>query len=107
MRRERIRLHNKGLYVLYCSPNIIRVIKSRRMLWVGHVARMPERRSAYRVLVGISGGKRPFCRPRHRWEDNTKTDPQDGMGRYGLDCYGSDRDCWCALVNAVMNFWVP
>jgi hypothetical protein len=64
------RLHNKELYALYSSPNIIRVIKSRRLRWAGHVARMVERRGAYRALVGKSEGRRPLGRPRRRWEDN-------------------------------------
>jgi hypothetical protein len=68
------RLHNKELYALYSSPNIIRVIKSRRLKWVGHVARMEERRGAYRALVGKPEGRRPLGRPRHRWEDNIKMD---------------------------------
>jgi len=64
------KLHNKALNDLYCSPNIVRMIKSRRMRWVGHVARMGEGRGVYRVLVGNPEGKRPLGRPRHRWEDN-------------------------------------
>jgi hypothetical protein len=67
------RLHNKGLYALYSSPNI-RVIKSRRLRWAGHVARMGERRGAYRALVGKPEGRRPLGRPRRRWEDNIKKD---------------------------------
>jgi hypothetical protein len=59
---------------LYCSPNTVRVIKSRIMRWVGHVARMGERRSVYRVLVEKPEGKRPLGRPRRRWEDNIKID---------------------------------
>jgi hypothetical protein len=66
------RLHNEELYDLYSSPNIIRVIKSRRIRWAGHVARIGDRRCAYRVLVGIPDGKRPLGRPRLRWEDNIK-----------------------------------
>jgi hypothetical protein len=58
------RLHNKELYALYSSPNIIRVIKSRRLRWVGHVARMGERRDAYRALVGKPEGRRPLERPK-------------------------------------------
>jgi hypothetical protein len=71
------RLHNKELNDLYSSPNIIRVIKSRRMRWVGHVARMGEKRGAYRILVGRPKGRRPLGRPRRRWKDNTKMDLQD------------------------------
>ena len=66
------RLHNKELYALYSSPNIIRVIKSRRLRWAGHVARMGERRGAYRVLVGKPEERRPLERPRRKWEDNIK-----------------------------------
>jgi len=61
------RLHNEELNDLYCSPNIVRVIKSRRLRWVGSVARMGERRGVYRGLVGKPEGKRPFGRPRRRW----------------------------------------
>jgi hypothetical protein len=68
------RLHNKELYALYSSPSIIRVIKSRRLRWAGRVARMGERRGAYKALVGKPEGRRPFVRPRHRWEDNIKMD---------------------------------
>jgi hypothetical protein len=62
----------RGVYDLYYSPNIVRVIKSRRMRWVEHVARMGEARGAYRILVGRPEGRRPLERPRHRWEDNIK-----------------------------------
>jgi hypothetical protein len=68
------RLHNKELYALYSSPNIIRVIKSRRLRRARHVACMGERRGAYRALVGKPEGRRPLERPRHRWEDNIKMD---------------------------------
>jgi hypothetical protein len=71
------RLHNEELNDLYSSPNIIRMIKSRRMRWAGHVVRMGEGRSAYRVLVGRHDGRRPLGRPRRRWEDNIKTDLQE------------------------------
>jgi hypothetical protein len=68
------RLHNVELNDLYSSPKIIRVIKSRKMRWAGHVARMGEGRGAYRILVGRSEGRRPIGRPRCRWEDNIKID---------------------------------
>ena len=64
------KLHNVELNDLYSSPSIVRVIKSRRMRWVGHVARVGNRRGAYRVLVGKPEGKRPLERPRNRWKDN-------------------------------------
>ena len=63
----------RSLNDLYASPNIVRVIKSRRMRRAGHVARMGEMRGVYRVLVMKHEGKRPLGRPRHRWEDNIKT----------------------------------
>jgi hypothetical protein len=68
------KLHNDELHSLYSSPNIVRVIKSRRMMWAGHVARMGEERGSYRVLGGRPEGKRPLGRPRRRWEDNIKMD---------------------------------
>jgi hypothetical protein len=84
------RLHKKELYAVYSSPNIIRVMKSRRLRWAGHVARMGERRGAYRALVGRSEGRRPLKRPRLRWEDNIKMDLREvGWGGHGLDQSGS------------------
>jgi len=71
------KIHNEELDILYSSPNIVRVIKSRRMRGAGHVARMGEGRGVYRVLVGKPGGKRPLGRPRRRWEDNIKMDLQE------------------------------
>jgi hypothetical protein len=68
------KLHNNELHSLYSSPNIVRVIKSRRMRWAGHVANMGEGRGVYSVLVGRPEGKRPLGRPRRRWEDNIKLD---------------------------------
>ena len=101
------KLHYEELNDLYCSPNIVRVIKSR-MKWVGHVARMGEGSGIYRVLVGTPKGKRPLGRPRRRWEDNFKMDPQE-MGCGGMDWIklAQHRDRWQALVNAVMNLRVP
>jgi hypothetical protein len=66
------KLHNKELCYLYSSPSIIRIIKLRRMRWTGHVARMGEKRNAYRLLVGKPEGKRQLRRARHRWVDNIK-----------------------------------
>jgi len=71
------RLHNEELNDLYSSPNILRVIKSRRMRWAGHVARVGEERGVCRVLVGKPEGKRPLGIPRRRWVDNIRTDPQE------------------------------
>jgi hypothetical protein len=75
------KLHNDDLRDRCSSPNIVRVIKSRRMRWAGHVARVGEGRGAYRVLVGSPEGKRPLGRPRHRWEYNIKMD----LGEIGID----------------------
>jgi hypothetical protein len=72
--REWRKLHNQELYDLYSSPNIERVIKSRRMRWAGHVERLVEERGVYRILVGKPEGKRPLGIPRHRWEDNIRMD---------------------------------
>ena len=68
------KLHNEELNNLYSSSNIVRVIKSRRIRWAGHVARVGEGRGVYRVLVGKPEGRRPLGRPRHRWEDNIRMD---------------------------------
>jgi hypothetical protein len=77
------RLHNEELNDLYSTPNIIRVSKSRRMRWAGHVARMDDGRGAYRILVGRPEGRRPLGRPRRRREDNIKMDLQEvGLGAW-------------------------
>jgi hypothetical protein len=70
--REWRKLHNEKLNDLYSSSYTVRVIKQRRLKWVGHVARIGQRRGVYSVLVGKPEGKRPLGRPRHRWEDNIK-----------------------------------
>ena len=92
----------------YSLPNIVRVVKSRRMRWAGHVARMGEGRGVHRVLVGKPEGKRPLGRPRRRWGDNIKT----GLQEVGGGCedwmeLAQDRDRWRALVSMVMNLRVP
>ena len=86
---ESRKLHNEELNVLYSSSNSVRVTKSRRRKWAGHVARIGERREAYRISVGKPEGKRPFGRPRHRWEDDSKMDLQEVDLGYGLDRAGS------------------
>jgi hypothetical protein len=108
VRGEWERLHNKELYALYSSPNIIRVIKSRRLRWAGYVACMGDRRGAYRDLVGKPEGRRPLGRPRCRWEDNIKMDLRE-VGWGGIDWIdlAQDRDRWWALVYTVMNLRVP
>jgi hypothetical protein len=84
------------------------VIKSRRIEWAGHVARIVEWRVAYRVLVGKPEGLRPLGRPRPRWEDNIKTELREvGCGCVDWIGLAQDRDRWRALVRVVMNLWVP
>jgi len=102
------RLYNEELNDLHSSPNILRVIKSRRMRWAGHVARMGEERGVYRVLVGKSEGKIPLGRPRRRWVDNIRMDLQEvGCGYMDWIGLAQDRDRWRMLVSAVMNLRVP
>jgi hypothetical protein len=101
-------LHIEKLNDLYSSPNIVRVIKSRRKRRTWHVVRMGKGRCVYRVMVGKPEGKRPLERPRRRWEDNIRMDLQQvvcgGMDWIGL---AQDRDRWRTTVNAVMNPRVP
>jgi hypothetical protein len=84
------------------------MIKPRRMRWAGHVACMGEKRNAYRILVGKPEGRRPLGRPRRRWVDNIKVDLRE-IGQDGVDWVNlaQDSDHWRALVNTVMNLWVP
>ena len=102
------KLHNEELSDLYSLPNIVRVVKSRRMRWAGHVARMAEGRGVHRVLVGKPEGRRPLGRPRHRWQDNIKIDLQEVGGSCGdwMEL-AQDRDKWRALVGMVRNLRVP
>ncbi|KAJ4447230.1 hypothetical protein ANN_09234 [Periplaneta americana] len=102
------KLHNTELHALYSSPDLIRNIKSRRLRWAGHVARMGESRNAYRVLVWRAEGKRPLGRPRRRWKDNIKMDLRE-VGYDDRDCINlaQDRDQWRAYVRAAMNLRVP
>ena len=102
------RLHNEELNDLNSSPNIVRVIKWRRVRWAGHVARMGEERGVYSVLVGKLEERRPLGRPRHRWVDNIRMDLQEvGCGYMDWIGLAQDRDRWRALVSAVMNLRVP
>ena len=93
---------------LYPLPNIVQVVKSRRMRWAGHVARMGEGRGVLRVLMGKPEGKRPLGRPRRRWEDNIQMDLREMGGVCGdwMELT-QDRDRWRALVSTVMNLRVP
>ena len=88
--------------------SFVRVTKSRRMRWAGHVARMGEERGVYRVLVGKLEGKRPLGRPRRRWVDNIRMDLQEvGCGYVNWIGLAQDRDRWRTLMSAVMNLRVP
>ncbi|KAJ4448579.1 hypothetical protein ANN_10598 [Periplaneta americana] len=102
------KLHNAELHALYSSPDIIRNIKSRRLRWAGHVARIGESRNAYRVLDGRPEGKRPLGRPRRRWEDNIKMDLREvGYDDRDWINLAQDRDQWRAYERAAMSLRVP
>jgi hypothetical protein len=102
------KLHNEELHDFYSSPSIIRTIKSRRMRWVGHGARLGEKRNTYRILVGKQEGKRPLARPRSRRVVNIIIDFReirwDGVDWIDL---AQVRGQWRALVNTTMNLRVP
>ena len=97
------KLYNEELNDLYCSPNMVRVVISRRIRWARHVACMGEMKDV--CLVGKPEGKRPLGRPRHRWDDSIKMDLQewDVNGTNWIEL-AQDRERWRELVNAVMNF---
>jgi hypothetical protein len=102
------KLHNDELHSLYSSPDIVRVIKSRRMMWAGRVARMGRGRGVYMVLDVRPEGKRPEGRPRRRWEDNIKLDLRE-IGIEGTNWIrlAQDRFPWRAFVKTVMNLRDP
>jgi hypothetical protein len=107
---DSIKFHRKIQFMydyLYSSPSTIRIIKSRRMRWAGHVARMAEKRNAYRFLVGMTEGRRPLGRPRRRWVDNIRMDLVE-VGWSDVHWIGlaQDRSRWRALVSSVLNFRV-
>ena len=101
------KLYIEELNDLYSSPNVILVVKGRRWRWAGHVARMGEKRGAYRILVRKREGRRPLVKPRHRWENNIKMDLQEvvlvGMGWIDL---ALNRGRWKAYVISVTNLRV-
>jgi hypothetical protein len=99
------KLHIEELHNLYSSPDIIKQIKSRRMRWAGHVARIGEDRKVYKVLGEKPEGKRPLGRPRHRWEDGLRIDLKERLDG-GEDWFqvAQDREQWQLVVNAMMNF---
>jgi len=101
-------VHNEEVNDLYSSPNIVRVIKSIRMRWAGHVACMGEEMGVYRILLGKPEGRRLLGRPRRRWVDNIRMDLREvGCGYMDWIGLAQDRDKWRTLVSAVMNLRVP
>jgi hypothetical protein len=100
------KLHSEELHSLYSSQDIVRQVKSWRMRWAGHVARMGEKRKLYKVLVGKPERKRPLGRPRHRFENWNRMDLREiGLGNVDWIRLAEDRDRWQAVVSAVMNLW--
>jgi hypothetical protein len=106
-KREWRKLHNEELHSLYSSPDIIWQVKSRRMRWAGHVARMGEERKVYKVLMGKPEGKRPLGRLSLRWEDGVRMDLREiGLGDVDWIRLAQDTDRRRAVVSAVMNLRV-
>ena len=92
----------------YCSPNIVRVIKSKRLRWVGHVARMEEDRSVFKILTGRSTGKRPLGRPRRKWKGNIRMNIKEiGINTRNWVDSAQERGYWIALINASLSIRVP
>jgi len=101
-------MHNEELNDLYSSPTIVRVLKSRRIRWAGHVARMGEERGVYRVLVGKPEGRRSLGTPKRRWVDNIRMDLQEvGCGYMHWIGLAQVTDRWWTFMSAVMNLRVP
>jgi hypothetical protein len=97
------KLQNEELHKLHSSPSIIRKIRSRRIGWTGHIARLGERRTTYRLVVGKLEGKKPLGRPRRGWVDTTQMNLRDiGWGSLDYTDVDQDRDQWRDLVNTVM-----
>jgi hypothetical protein len=102
------KLHDEELRDMFSSPSINRIIKLRRMRWAGHVARMGEKRNAYRLLMRKPEGRRPLGRPRRRWVDNIRMDLGEvGWGDVDWIGLAKDRNRWRALANSVLNLRVP
>ena len=102
------RLHNEELHGLYDSPDVVRIMKSRRLRWAGHVARMGEKRRLYSIVVGKPEGKRPLGRPRRRWEDNIRRDLREvGIRDENWLDVAQERILWRTFVTAAINLRVP
>jgi hypothetical protein len=99
------KLHNEELHNLYSSPDIIRQVKSRRMWWAVHVARMGEERKVYKVLVGKPEGKRLLGRPRRRWEDEIRMDLRE-IGLGGVDWIGLSQDRDLREASGLLVAWL-